>query len=173
MRHRNVLIQSVLFVILLLVTIGTPFAQTPVVSLDGSPETEVISPAPGAVIAGENILVAVTVRNAHTLHSYSVKCLFDAQIVVFNGAVARLSIGTPAFLETRHGHLAAFLSIPGDGVAEIAATQAGKDTSTCAEGDGILGYLSFTAKTKGNPHIKIAEARLVDPDGKSTSAEIN
>jgi hypothetical protein len=173
MHHWNVLIRGILFVILFLSIFEKPFAQTPVVSLDGNPETEGISPVPGALITGETILVAVTVSNIHTLHSYSVKCVFDAQVVNFNGAVSKLSISTPAFLESHHGHIAAFLSIPGNGTAEIAATQAGKDRSTCADGDGILGYLSFTAKTKGNPHIKIAEAHLVDPDGKYISTEIN
>jgi hypothetical protein len=173
MRHRNNLLRKIMYVILLSVSIGTSFAQTPVISLDGNPETVGISPPPGAVITGETIVLAVTIRNVHDLHSYSVKFLFDPQIVAFNGAVAKLSPLTPAFLESRQGRLAAFLSVPGDGVAEIAATQAGSDTSKCAEGDGIIGYLSFTAKTNGNPHIKIEAARLVDPHGKNIAAEIN
>lgn len=164
---------SSIYAILLSAIIGSTFAQAPVVSIDGNPETEGISPPSGSVITGETILLAVTVRNVFNLHSYYVKVTFDPHVVIFNGAVAKLSASTPAFLETRQGHLAAFLSIPGSGVAEIAATQAGCDTSKCAAGDGILGYLSFTAKTEGNPQIKISEAQLVAPDTKSIAADIN
>lgn len=163
----------VIFMLMFSVIIGSSFARSPVIFLDGNPQTEEISPPPASVIPGETIIIAVTVQDVENLHSYSVKCLFDSQVVKFIGGAARLSPMTPAFLENRKGNIAAFIAVPGEGVVEIAATQAGSDQSKCAAGNGVLGYLSFTAKTKGNPGIKISEVSLVGPDAKRITAEIN
>ncbi len=163
----------VIVMLMFSVIIGSSFAQNPVISLDGNPQTEGISPPAASVIPGETIIVAVAVQNVQNLHSYSVKCKFDSQVVQFIGGAARLSPMAPAFLENRKGNLAAFLSIPGEGIVEIAATQAGSDKSKCAAGNGVLGYLTFTAKTKGDPGINISEASLVGPDAEKLTSEIN
>jgi hypothetical protein len=146
--------------------------QTPTVSIDGNPETEGISPPPQSVITGETFIIAVTARNVENLHSYSFKCQFDSRIVNFNNAVSKLSPLSTAFLETRNGSIAAFLALPSGGNAEIAATLSGNDSTKCVSGDGILGFLSFTAKVNGNPDITITDAQLVTPDGKRFRAEI-
>jgi hypothetical protein len=146
--------------------------QTPSVALDGNPETPGISPVSSWVIPGERLMIAVTARQIQAMHSYSVKCSFDIKVVRFDGAVAKLSPLTPAFLETGDGKMAAFLSIPGKHSVEIAATQSGNDPQTAVSGDGILGFLSFTAKAEGNPHIIITEARIIDPQGKDIHASI-
>ena len=139
--------------------------QIPSVTLDGNPETEGISPVTTSVIPGEKLLVAITGSQVLNMHSYSVKCAFDTEVVAFEGAVAKLSPFTPAFLESNNGKIAAFLSIPGNGFVEIAATQTGKDPASSVSGSGILGYLSFSSKKSGNPRIIITEARIVDPEG--------
>lgn len=147
-------------------------AQPPAVLLDGNPETAGVSPPPASVIAGEKMIIAVTVENARNVHSYSVKLTFDPSIVTYEGAAARLSPLTPAFLESNNGAIAAFLPVAGDGVVEIAATQSGNSVSRCATGSGTLGYLYFTARGNGNPQIIAAEARLVDGKGSSTFTDI-
>lgn len=173
MQHRNVVSQYIGYVLLLSAVVSTCFAEIPVVALDGNPETSGVSAPPSSVIAGETFLLAVTTSNVINLHSYSVKCHFDSNVVSFNGAVAKLSPFTPAFLESHQGNIAAFLSVPGDGMVEIAATQSGDTISKCAQGEGILGFLSFTAKIKGDPNVHITSATMVDPFGKCTSAEIH
>jgi hypothetical protein len=147
-------------------------AQTPEVTIDGNPETPGVSPAPTAVIAGEKLMVAVTIENARNVHSYSVKIAFDPHVVTFSGATVRLSPLTPVFLESGKGTIAAFLPIPGDGQIEIAAAQSGKNPSQCANGSGTLGYLSFTACGNGNPGISVLEARLVDSEGTITPTDV-
>ena len=149
------------------------FAEPPVVALDGNPATPEIAPVPGSLIPGEKILVAVSARNIEHMHSYSVTCLFNPEVVTFTGASASLSPLTPAFLESANGKIAAFLAVPGKGSVEIAATQTGKDSTAAVSGNGILGYLSFKAVAAGNPGITISEARIVDPEANSTGAVIN
>lgn len=159
-------------ILLAAVTTHGAYAQSPTVTLDGNPETEGISPVTSSVIPGEKVLIAVSVAQVQNMHSYSVKCTFDANVVAFEGAAAKLSPLTPAFLESQNGKIAAFLPVPGNGFVEIAATQTGKDPASSVSGSGILGFLSFTAKKGGNPRIVITEARLVDPEGIVTEAEI-
>ena len=170
-RHdfRNHFILNTLSIGLLFVGVT---AQPAMVMLDGNPETPGISPVPRSVIAGEKLLVGISVERAVNVHSYSVKISYDPAIVTFEGAAAKLSPLTPAFLETGGGKIAAFLAVPGKESVEIAATLTGKNSSVCASGNGILGYLSFSAKTGGDPRIVVTEARLVDPDAKNTFAEI-
>ncbi len=147
-------------------------AQPPQVTLDGNVAIEGISPVPVSVIPGEKLLIGIVADHVADLHSYSVRISFDPAIVLFDGAVAKLSPLQPAFLESQKGKLAAFLSVPGNGCVEIAATQAGKDPAASGYGTGILGYVSFIARDKGDPRITATEARLVNPEGNSTYAEI-
>jgi hypothetical protein len=161
------------FVVLFSANFNLAQSQVPSISIDGNPETEGISPAPKSIISGETFNIAVVVKNAQNLHSYSFKCQFDTQLVQFNGAVARLSPNTTAFLESNNGLIAAFLSIPGEGSIEIAATQSGNDSRKCVSGDGVLGYLSFTSKGNGDPGIALVEAHLVSPDGMPVKVKIS
>lgn len=147
-------------------------AETPRVLLDGNPAGQGIAPVTTTVIPGEKILVAVCAENVELMHSYSVKCSFNSDIVVFEGGAATLSPLTPAFLESAKGKIAAFLAIPGNGTVEIAATQTGKNPAAAVTGSGILGYLSFTAKAGGDPGIALIDARLVDPEGTTTIATV-
>jgi hypothetical protein len=95
---------------LLLLTLASSYAGLPVVTLDCNPEKNGNCPPPANVIAGESIFLAVTVLDVQNLHSYSVKCEFNPHVITFAGAVARLSPLASTFLESRHGHMAAFLS---------------------------------------------------------------
>jgi hypothetical protein len=149
-------------------------AQTATVALDGDCAISGVSPVTTSVIEGEKIVVCIVANSVENMHSYSVKISFDPNIVSFENASAKLSPLTPAFIESKGGKCAAFIAIPNDtenGV-EIAATQAGKNSSTTVSGNGVLGYCIFTAKMKGDPKINIIEARLVDPEGISTFAVI-
>jgi hypothetical protein len=148
-------------------------AKNAVIFIDGNPETEGISPALDRVMAGEVFTIAVVVENARNLHTYSFKCQFDTQVVSFNRAVAKLTPSSTAFLEQNNGSIAAFLSLPDKNSIEIAATMSGKDSTQCVSGNGVLGFLCFTAKRAGNPALFISDARLVTPDGVTIPAEIS
>ena len=172
---RNLLLSRYHVSLLLIVTGAVIFstqAEQPRVALDGNPGRPEIAPIPVSVIPGEKLLVAVTAGNIAYMHSYSVKCTFNPEVVAFEGAAAKLSPRTPAFLESKGGKIAAFFAVPGNGTVDIAATQTGRTPATCVGGTGILGYLSFTAISKGNPGLSIVETRIVDPDGTSTFAVI-
>jgi hypothetical protein len=143
------------------------------VFIDGNPETEGISPPIQRVIEGEVFTIGVVIENAYNLHTYSFKCEFDTQVVHFNGAVAKLTPVSKAFLEQKNGSIAAFLSLPITNSIEIAATMSGNDPAQSVSGDGVLGFLTFTAKKNGNPALAISEVRLVTPDGDTVSAKIN
>ena len=164
------LFYTAVFTIVLLT--GNSRAETPRVLLDGNPATQGIAPVTTSVIPGEAVLVAVYAENSERMHSYSVKCSFNPEIVTFESGAATLSPLTPAFLESAGGKTAAFLAIPGKGTVEIAATQTGNNPAAAVTGSGILGYLSFKAVTGGNPGIALNEARLVDPEGKATFATV-
>ncbi len=162
----------IVFVLLSLNVFSRNSSKNAIVSIDGNPEIEGISPPLQRVIRGEVFIVAVVVENVQNLHTYSFKCQFDTQTVHFNSAVAKLTPTQTAFLEQKSGSIAAFLSLPDTNSIEIAVTMSGKDTTRSVSGSGVLGYLSFTAKKSGNPKLSISDVHLVTPDGVTIPAEI-
>lgn len=148
-------------------------AKNAVILIDGNPETDGISPPLERVIEGEVFTIAVVAENVRDLHTYSFKCQFDTQIVHFNRAVAKLTPSSTAFLEQNKGSIAAFLSLPDTNSIEIAATMSGKDSTQTVSGNGILGFLCFTAKKSGDPALLINDVRLVTDDGVTIPAEIS
>ena len=67
------------------------------------------------------------------------------------------------FLESADGKIAAFLTVPGDGIVEIAATLTGKDNPV--SGKGAAAYFNFQVIKKGFPQFRVKEIKLVTPDG--------
>lgn len=168
--------KSLFFIVLLLLSFNVfprNSSKIATVTIDGNPETEGISPPLRRVIQGEIFTIAVCVENVQNLHTYSFKCQFDTQVVQFNRAVAKLTPSSPAFIEKNNGSIAAFLSLPDTNSIEIAATMSGKDTTQCVSGNGVLGFLSFTAKKAGNPSLAIIDVRLVTHDGVTIPAEVS
>jgi hypothetical protein len=167
-------VSAMLYLVIFTVVLfaGNSAAEPPRVLLDGNPASREIAPVATSVIQGEIIMVSIRAENVEQMHSYSVKCSFNADIVSFEGASATLSPLSPPFLESANGKTAAFIAVPGNGTVEIAATQTGKNSETAVSGSGILGYLSFKAVAGGNPGITITEARIVDPEGTATSASV-
>ncbi|HEX2957216.1 MAG TPA: hypothetical protein VHO70_10305 [Chitinispirillaceae bacterium] len=162
----------IVFVLLPLSVFSRNNSKNATIFIDGNPETEGISPAASHVIEGEVVIIAVVAENMTNLHTYSFKCQFDTQIVHFNGAVAKMSPSSTAFLEKNNGSIAAFLSFPDTNCVEIAATLSGKDPTECVSGDGVIGFLSFVAKRNGNPKLMLNSARFVTPEGTTIPTEI-
>lgn len=167
--------KSLFFIVIVLFSLSAfsrNSSKNAIITIDGNPETEGISPPLQRVIAGEVFTVAVVVENVKDLHSYSFKCRFDTQVVTFNRAAAKLTPSGKALLEQKNGTIAAFLPLPDSNSIEIAATMSGKDTTQSVSGKGVLAFLSFTAKQAGNPALSITEIRLVTPDGVTIPAEV-
>lgn len=167
--------KSLLFIVILLLSFDVSSrnsSRPATVIIDGNPETEGISPPLNRVIQGEIFTIAVIVENVQNLHTYSFKCQFDSQVVQVSSVTAKLSPSSKAFIEKNNGSLAAFLSLPGINSIEVAVTMSGKDTTQSVSGNGVLGFLAFTAKKAGNPSLAISDIRLVTPDGVIIPAEI-
>lgn len=131
--------------------------------IDNDFKSELLLEKSCEIVKGDECFIAIHVKNAKRLHSYSVKLSFNEDIVNFEEAARSTQIGEKAFLESDNGKIVAFLVFPKQNIVELAATLSGKENTV--SGDGVLGYLTFRCIKNGNPEFKIVEIKLVDNKG--------
>ncbi len=162
------LIRATVIIMLSIVTLGIADGSNDAqVFIDFNAKTEDAEQAPSTVGEGEELCVALVGKNMKGLYSYSFKILFDEAVVNFESAVKSLN-GKTAFLENNGGKILTFMVKPEEGEVEVATTLKGTNPEIPVSGKGVLGILTFTGKSSGDPKIEILEVKMVDINGKGT-----